>query len=86
MCAAIAGAAIPNDRAIDGVDQSAFLLGKSEASAREGFPAWPIVSKRSNGGTGSSSFTIAQPGTICLSEDAYRQVRARLDLEVHYLG
>ena len=29
---------------------------------------------------------IAQPGTICLSEDAYRQVRARLDLEVNYLG
>jgi adenylate cyclase len=25
---------------------------------------------------------IAQPGAICLSEDAYRQVRARLDLEV----
>ena len=29
---------------------------------------------------------IAQPGAICLSEDAYRQVRARLDLEVHDLG
>jgi adenylate cyclase len=29
---------------------------------------------------------IAQPGTICLSEDAYRQVRARLDLEVNDLG
>jgi adenylate cyclase len=28
---------------------------------------------------------IAQPGTICLSEDAYRQVRARLDLEVNDL-
>ena len=29
---------------------------------------------------------IAKPGTICLSEDAYRQVRARLDLAVSDLG
>ena len=29
---------------------------------------------------------IAQPGAICLSEDAYRQVRARLDFEVNDLG
>ena len=29
---------------------------------------------------------IASPGTICLSEDAYRQVKARLDLLVHDLG
>ncbi len=29
---------------------------------------------------------IAEPGTICLSEDAYRQVRARLDLAVNDLG
>ena len=29
---------------------------------------------------------IAEPGTICLSEDAYRQVRARLDLQVTDLG
>ena len=29
---------------------------------------------------------IAEPGAICLSEDAYRQVRARLDLEVSDLG
>ncbi|MGB6565814.1 MAG: adenylate/guanylate cyclase domain-containing protein, partial [Xanthobacteraceae bacterium] len=29
---------------------------------------------------------IAKPGTICLSEDAYRQVRARLDLVVSDLG
>ena len=29
---------------------------------------------------------IAQAGTICLSEDAYRQVRARLDLAVNDLG
>ncbi|MBL0373609.1 adenylate/guanylate cyclase domain-containing protein [Rhizobium sp. KVB221] len=29
---------------------------------------------------------IAQPGAICLSEDAFRQVRARLDLAVNDLG
>ena len=29
---------------------------------------------------------IAEPGAICLSEDAYRQVKARLDLAVSDLG
>ena len=29
---------------------------------------------------------IAKPGAICLSEDAYRQVKARLDLNVNDLG
>ena len=29
---------------------------------------------------------VAEPGAICLSEDAYRQVRARLDLAVRDLG
>ena len=29
---------------------------------------------------------VAEPGAICLSEDAYRQVRARLDLRVSDLG
>src|ERR1700737_192597 len=29
---------------------------------------------------------IAKPGTICLSEDAYRQVKSRLDLAVTDLG
>src|SRR5215467_5486707 len=29
---------------------------------------------------------IAKPGAICLSEDAYRQVRSRLDLAVNDLG
>jgi arylsulfatase A-like enzyme len=32
----IAGAAVPDDRPIDGVDQSGFFLGKSDKSAREG--------------------------------------------------
>src|SRR6202020_3306394 len=30
--------------------------------------------------------SIAEPGAICLSEDAYRQVRGRLDLAVTDLG
>jgi class 3 adenylate cyclase len=29
---------------------------------------------------------VAKPGTICLSEDAYRQVKQRLDLKVSDLG
>src|SRR5215475_7124603 len=29
---------------------------------------------------------VAQPGAICLSEDAYRQVRSRLDLAISDLG
>ena len=35
--AAVAGATIPADRPIDGVDQSDFLLGRQAKSAREGF-------------------------------------------------
>ncbi len=38
--ARLGGAAIPTDRAVDGVDQSAFLLGKQEKSAREWFPVF----------------------------------------------
>jgi arylsulfatase A-like enzyme len=38
--AKIAGASVPKDRPIDGVDQTDFLLGKSEKSAREGFPVF----------------------------------------------
>jgi class 3 adenylate cyclase len=30
--------------------------------------------------------SVAQPGSICLSEDAYRQVKQRLDLKVSDLG
>jgi arylsulfatase len=36
----IAGAKVPSDRAIDGVDQTNFFLGKSEKSNREGFPVF----------------------------------------------
>lgn len=36
----IGGAQIPNDRPIDGVDQSDFFLGKQVNSNREGFPAY----------------------------------------------
>lgn len=35
-----AGAEVPDDRVIDGLDQRAFLQGESEASARDGFPFW----------------------------------------------
>lgn len=38
--AKFAGASIPEDRAIDGVDQTAFFLGKREQSSREGFPVF----------------------------------------------
>jgi hypothetical protein len=34
----------------------------------------------------TTSEGIAKPGTICLSEDAYRQVKSRLDLAVSDLG
>jgi len=36
----MAGASVPIDRAIDGVDQTDFLLDRSERSAREGFPVF----------------------------------------------
>jgi arylsulfatase A-like enzyme len=38
--ARIAGAPVPQDRAIDGVDQTDFLLGKIERSNRDGFPVF----------------------------------------------
>jgi arylsulfatase len=38
--ASIAGAKVPLDRAIDGIDQTGFLLGGSEGSARGGFPVF----------------------------------------------
>jgi arylsulfatase len=41
--AKLGGADIPTDRAVDGVDQSAFLLGKQEKSAREWFPVFQAL-------------------------------------------
>ena len=41
--AKLGGADIPTDRAIDGIDQSAFLLGKEEKSAREWFPVFQAM-------------------------------------------
>jgi arylsulfatase len=38
--ARICGAKVPQDRPIDGLDQTDFMLGKSERSAREGFPVF----------------------------------------------
>jgi arylsulfatase A-like enzyme len=34
------GAKVPTDRPFDSIDQSEFFLGKTERSAREGFPIW----------------------------------------------
>jgi arylsulfatase len=36
----VAGYRVPTDRIIDGVDQLAFFTGKTDTSAREGFPAY----------------------------------------------
>jgi arylsulfatase len=38
--ARVGGAEVPKDRAIDGVDQLDFFLGKKDTSNREGFPAY----------------------------------------------
>lgn len=38
--AAVAGAEVPTDRMVDGVNQMDFLLGKQEKSNREGFPVY----------------------------------------------
>jgi len=38
--AALAGAPVPQDRPVDGVDMSAFLRGERKASGREGFPVF----------------------------------------------
>jgi len=38
--AKFAGAQVPQDRAIDGVNQGDFLLGKSDSSNRDGFPVF----------------------------------------------
>lgn len=38
--ASVAGYSVPSDRMIDGVDQLDFFLGNTDASAREGFPAY----------------------------------------------
>jgi arylsulfatase A-like enzyme len=38
----IGGAEVPKDRAIDGVDQLDFFLGKKETIVRDSPPTWPI--------------------------------------------
>jgi arylsulfatase len=38
--ATLGGAQVPTDRPFDSLDQLAFILGKTEKSAREGFPIW----------------------------------------------
>jgi hypothetical protein len=57
--AKIAGAEIPTDRPIDGVDQTDFFMGKSEKSIVTASRfSWPIASKRLNRETGSSLFMM----------------------------
>ena len=51
--AKLGGADIPTDRAVDGVDQSAFLLGKQEKSAREFYPVF-----QGNAFTGNELYAI----------------------------
>jgi arylsulfatase A-like enzyme len=38
--ASLVGASVPNDRPIDGVDQSGLFLGKTDASSRDGILIW----------------------------------------------
>ncbi|MFM8326542.1 MAG: arylsulfatase [Pirellulaceae bacterium] len=38
--ASFSGAKLPTDRPIDSIDQTDFFLGKTDKSAREGFPIW----------------------------------------------
>jgi arylsulfatase len=40
LFATLGGAQVPTDRPFDSLDQSEFILGKTEKSAREGFPIW----------------------------------------------
>lgn len=52
--AKLGGAEIPADRAVDGVDESAFLLGQQEKSSREWFPVFQQVA----GGAGPELYAI----------------------------
>ena len=51
------------------------------SSKRATATSWATASISPHGSEG-----IAEPGAICLSEDAYRQVKGWLDLAVHDLG
>ena len=51
--AKLGGAEIPTDRAVDGVDESDFLLGKQEKSAREWFPVFQAA-----GGGGADLYAM----------------------------
>jgi arylsulfatase len=41
--AKLAGASVPQDRAIDGVDQTDFLLGTSDTSNRQSLKKYPPI-------------------------------------------
>jgi arylsulfatase A-like enzyme len=70
--AKIAGASVPQDRPIDGLDQTEFLLGESEESSRQGSRcSWRTASRQSNGGTGRwCSMTSNVTGGAHLSSSA----------------
>ena len=81
--ASIVDGKVPTDRIIDGVDQSAFLFGKNEKSAREGFVIyvgeqvfgvkwrnWKLLSKAFDGAKGTDKIvTYGTPRFINLYED-----------------
>jgi class 3 adenylate cyclase len=52
------------------------------------FPAFAVLvgSAAIIGDIAARLEAVAKPGAICLSEDAYRQVKSRLDLKVTDLG
>ena len=74
------------------IERNAGLPPNAASSSASAF-IWVTSSRRADGdlmGDGVNIAArlegIATPGTICLSEDAYRQVRGRLDLSVTDLG
>jgi len=74
----------------------AFIAAPQLAGAQAAKPALYTADQASAGAAvysqscaachGSQLEGVAAPGTICLSEDAYRQVKARLDISVSDLG
>jgi Arylsulfatase A and related enzymes len=78
----IAGAKIPEDRSIDGIDQSDLFLAKNEKSAREGFPVfvadrleavkwknWKVVFYEEQRDWWSPSIKLANPKAFDLITD-----------------
>ena len=75
------------------VERNAGVRARQSASNFASAFIWATLSRRADGdlmGDGVNIAArlegIAEPGAICLSEDAYRQVKGRLDLAVTDLG